>query len=293
MFLSLLRLLTVERTAEEGPPFLAAASGLAANGGNLFVVGDDENHLAILKPTGDVPGRLVRLFPGTLPRDHKKRKAAKPDLETLLSLPVTDSLPFGGLMALGSGSTPNRRRGVILRFDEAGKIQEPYIPDLTALYNVVDQSMPETNIEGAILRGDELILFNRGNRNHPNTTALAFKMASMETAVPIIKWRRDFVLADAQGLPLSITDTCLLEDGTILASAVAEDTSNAYDDGRLTAAAIVLFAPDLSILWIKMIEPAIKIEGIHGWFDGGTVRMFAVSDADDPEAAAGLYQGAF
>ncbi len=293
MFLSLLRLLTVERSAEDGPPFLAAASGLVASGGSLFVVGDDENHLAILKPTDDVPGCLVRLFPGTLPGNHKKRKAAKPDLETLLSLPVTDGFPFGGLLALGSGSTPNRRRGVILRFDAAGKIQEPYIPDLTALFDAVDQSVAETNIEGAVLRRDELILFNRGNCNHPNTTALAFEMASVETAMPIIKWRREFVLTDVQGLPLSITDTCLLEDGTILASAVAEDTPNAYDDGLLTAAAIVLFAPDLSIVRIELIEPAIKIEGIHGWLDGGTVRMFAVSDADDPDAAAGLYQGAF
>lgn len=292
MHLSLLRLLTVDREGENGPPFLAAASGLAAKGRHLFVVGDDENHLAILKPTGDAPGQLVRLFPGTLSRDHKKRKASKPDLESLLSLPASDAFPYGAMLALGSGSTSNRRRGVILQFDAAGSFQEPHIPNLTGLFKAIDQSVPEPNIEGAIVRGEELILFNRGNRSHPSTTALSFKMDTVETAMPVHTWRKDFVLPEAHGVPLSVTDACLLEDGTILASAVAENTSNAYDDGRLAAAAIVLFAADLSVLRIEMIEPAIKIEGIHGWLEGGMVHLLAVSDADDPGAAAGLYQGA-
>ena len=84
------------------PVRLSAASGLVRRGEQHYVVADDEHHLALFPADG--PGCWLRLFAGELPDPAAQRKAAKPDLETLLELPPTLRHPHGALLALGSGS---------------------------------------------------------------------------------------------------------------------------------------------------------------------------------------------
>ncbi len=92
---------------------LSAASGLVKLGNRLFVVADDENHLAMFDLSNREPSRLVPIFDGRLPLRHKARKAAKPDCEALLVLPAFAGYPHGALMAMGSGSRPSRQRGAL------------------------------------------------------------------------------------------------------------------------------------------------------------------------------------
>jgi len=294
MKLKLLRHLEVDRAAVDGPPFLSAASGLAAIGDRLYVIGDDETHLAVFPADGNAPGRMLRLLSGSLPAEHKARKAAKPDFETLVLLPAPKTHPHGALLALGSGSTDIRRRGVVLPFDAQMKPCAPLVLDLSAIFAEIGKAVPETNIEGAVVRNGEIILFNRGNKSHPETTALAFNSTAFtEAALPVLRWRKPVALPEVDGVPLTITDACLLGDGSILVSTVAEDTSDAYNDGRLAGAAFAVLGPDLSLGRLEPIEPAIKIEGVQAWRDGERIQLLAVSDADDPAAPAGLYSGVF
>ncbi len=104
-----------------GLRFLSAASGLVRVGDWFYVVADDELHLGVFPVDSAAPLRLVRLLDGALPAGAKQRKAAKPDLESLLVLPATAGSPGGALLALGSGSRPNRRIGALLGLDERGE----------------------------------------------------------------------------------------------------------------------------------------------------------------------------
>ena len=109
-----LRDLTVDPAAHpRGQPHLSSASGLVCAHGRVYVIADDEQHLGVFDDPRS-PGRLVRLLEGELPVGKKERKRVKADLEVLLALPASAAWPHGALLALGSGSRPNRERGVLV-----------------------------------------------------------------------------------------------------------------------------------------------------------------------------------
>lgn len=289
-----LRQLTLDSPAASGNPILSAASGFVVLGNKLFVVGDDETQLAIFPRTGNEPGSTYRLFPEDLPRDQKDRKALKPDLETLVLLPPSTANPHGALLALGSGSTAKRTRGVIAWLDTDGAIQDVRVIDMSVLFASVSDLVEETNIEGAVLSGASLLLFNRGNKTHPDTTVLSVDLdALVDEGSPQVQLRATIRLPAADGVPLSVTDACSLGDGRIAISLVAEDTGDAYNDGNLAGAAVAILGPRLEVLQIEPIEPAVKIEGINAWLENEALHLLAVSDADNPDVAAGLYSGTF
>ncbi|MEO5566541.1 MAG: hypothetical protein ABIR05_07790, partial [Luteimonas sp.] len=164
-----LRKLTLEAAPDIGRPrHLAAGSGLVATGAFLYVVVDDELHLGCFPRWGDAPGSLVRLFPGELPSGHAQRKAAKPDLEALVLLPGFAAYAHGALLAVPSGSTPERCRGALLRLDaDAAIIGEPITIDFSGLYASLAPQVPALNVEGAVVRDDVLLLLHRGSRAYP------------------------------------------------------------------------------------------------------------------------------
>jgi hypothetical protein len=88
-----------------GLKFLSAASGLVRVGERFYVVADDELQLGMFTAGSAAPLRLVRLFEGELPAGARKRKAVKPDFESLLRFPPPRS-PGGALLVLA----PDRDR---------------------------------------------------------------------------------------------------------------------------------------------------------------------------------------
>ena len=156
-------------TSESRSPFISAASGLVKVNNLLYVVADDEHHLGVFSAGHVGPGELVRLFDGTLPDKYKKRKAQKPDLETLLLLPMFAGHPHGALLAIGSGSKPNRDTGVLLGLNATGNvISAPRLVDLSLLYDAIRAEVKELNIEGAVIAGGQLMLLQRGNKGAVN-----------------------------------------------------------------------------------------------------------------------------
>ena len=278
-----------------GLDHLSAASGLVVVGRYLYVVADDEHHLAIFERGDPGPGRLVRMFEGDLPRrrkDHKDRKAAKPDLEALLELPPGAGLPHGALLALGSGSRPQRRRGALLGLGADGGLDgSRRLIDLEPLYAGLAPHIDHLNIEGAFIAGAMLCLLQRGGAESANTCV---RYAWSEVArwldaggpAPRALAVERYALGAIDGVPLGFTDGAALPDGGFVFCAAAEDTGNAYDDGGCKGSAIGVVDPQGRLAWIALLEPVCKVEGIALSTAGAGRELLLVSDADDRESAA-------
>ena len=286
MKLTHIRYLDVTDPLASGHAFLSAASGLVQSGETLCVVGDDEQHLAVFVQNDDRPGRLIRLLPGDLPRKKKKRKAVKPDFEILFHLPSPSDASARLLCAMGSGSTPERMRGALIDLDN-GSVT---VLDLQSLFAALAPLVTEINLEGAAIRGDRLLLFNRGNMAHPETCIFETTLAAV-TGDGAVEARlvKTLTLPLFGSVPLTVTDACSLSDGRFLLSAVAEVTDDSYADGDVLGAAVIVLDANLDVLAIEPLEPTLKIEGIVAHQTATGAELLCVSDADDPDTPSSLY----
>ena len=269
---------------DDGAP-VRAASAVTAFAGGWLVVQDDATHGAWW--CGDSISRL-RVFPPV--EGHEVFGAAegtkhlKPDLEAGCPVP-------GGVLLLGSGSTPRRMRAARLR----GPDQPVDVADLTPVYAAVCSAMgldPELlNLEGACVAGDALRWFHRGAADVPSMSVdlpLEALLSCFEapTEVPVTGLRT-YDLGTADGVALAVTDALALDDGTVLVSAAAEDTPNPYDDGPVVASALALLDDDGVRAMTRLPEvggEVLKVEGLAPR-EVGTDRLevLAVVDVDDPE----------
>ena len=293
------RALTLKGEADKSDKFLSAASGLQKVGDDFHVVADDRLDLGTFRldpqSAGSVRPLLQRL---QLPQDEKERKAVKPDLESLTLLRLGQEK---GLLALGSGSTENRRSGVFLALDEQDRPGEPIEFDLTPLYGALAGQFPELNIEGVAQFGDTLRLLQRGNgTSGPNAVleldlAGAYQAASRgEPLTPnLLKTVKPVDLGTTPGsvgpVPWTFTDLAALPDGRAIFTAAAEDTDNPYDDGEILGSAVGILDKDGTLAEIHQVDQKIKIEGVTLDPDNGYTPYF-VTDADDPHKPAIMYR---
>ena len=277
-------------------PYLSAASGLICTKSTIYVVADDELHLGVFPADGSDPGILLRLFPGTLPSSKSERKAIKPDLEALTLLPASAEYPHGALLAMGSGSTGNRRMAVTLELSAQGApCGNPRIIDLTPMFTALEQEFSALNIEGAMVHGDELLLLQRGNNRDPHNAIVHYRLADATDTLfartslsrPIAIQR--FLLGTVNGIPLCFTDGTALPNGEIVFCAVAEDTDDAYHDGLCTGAAIGIMDARGNVRSVQRLAQPRKIEGIAASMAGNAIRVLLVTDADDARIPAGLF----
>lgn len=281
------------------PGFLAAASGLVRIDARLHAVADDALHLASFDLHTSAPGTLFRLVSGRLPQAHTARKAKKPDFEALTLLPPSPEHPYGALLALGSGSRPNRRRGVVVGLEANLEPASSSTIDLTPLYEPLGPHFSETNIEGALVAGERLLLFQRASAASPVNAMITYPLQAALAAIAgksalIAPMITEVALPEINGAALSFTDATLLDNGPgndplIIFSAVAEASANAYDDGPLRAAAIGLLSLAGKVLRLEALSPVLKVEGIAVKRTQAGVRLFMVTDADDPATPAGLW----
>jgi hypothetical protein len=293
-----LRDLDIEKPSDPArPAFLSAASGLVCSGTEFYVAPDDELCLGRFPIAGKAPGTLLRLIEGQLPTGLEKRKKKKPDLEILLRLSPFGEISHGALLALGSGSRKQRRRGALLPLDAQGGIDGSVrLIDASPLYIRLDAQFDDLNLEGGWAWGDSLCLLQRGNKGGSPNAVLEFDLEAIQASLfhdallPSLAPRNVTVhdLGHLDDVPLCFTDASVLPDGQWIFSAVAEDTDDARLDGAFTGAAIGLAAADHQITWQRRVSPDFKIEGIDARFQQGKLAMLCVSDADDPSAPARL-----
>lgn len=282
-------------------PHLSAASGLVRSGQTLFVVADDELHLGLFEDTvaagtPPAPGHLLPLLEGDLPRDAVQRKKAKPDFEALAHLPPMPGCARGALLALGSGSAPNREAGVLLALGGSGALSgRKAVVSLSALYAPLRKRFTDLNIEGAWVSHGELHLLQRGNKSDARSACIRYDwngaalwLAGVQAQPPAIKSVQVLDLGAVDGVPLSLTDGVPLPGGRWLFSAVAEDTSDSVADGACVASALGVVAADGQVRRLMRLQGAPKVEGIAVQTEGDDWLVTMVTDPDDPAVASQL-----
>jgi hypothetical protein len=293
--LTLIRTLGLATPTVPGrPSHLSAASGLVCIGSLAYVIADDELHLGVFRTDTDDPGQLIRLFDGTLPDKPVARKRKKPDVEAIALLPAGPDDPHGGLLVLGSGSKANRRRGVVQSLDASGEVRgTPRMVDLSPAYAALDDALPELNIEGAAVMGEEIWLLQRGNKGLSRNAVVRFALQEFLDALNTDNERihpiaiDEYALGDIDGVPLSFTDAAALPDGRLIVTAAAEDTGNSYDDGRCLGSATGIIE-DGVLCGMERVDRICKLEGVHASQDGDGIRLLLVTDADDSDVPAQL-----
>jgi hypothetical protein len=278
---------------DDGSP-VRAASAIAPYAGGWLVAQDDSTHAAWVTP-GSVT--RLRLLPPVEGLDEFSErdgtKELKPDLEAACEV-LVDGVP--AVLLLGSGSSPRRMRGVLVR--EGADV---LVADLTGLYGVLAGALgidlAALNIEGACRVGPSLRLFQRGNLAAGLQSAgLDLDLHALVAAVvgrgevdhvPVLRVQ-GYDLGEAEGVGLAATDAVALPGGRVLLSAAAEDTPNAVDDGPVVATALVLVDDDEVLDTTPLPEVdgrPHKVEGlvVQEHLEDGLV-LLAVVDADDPDA---------
>jgi hypothetical protein len=283
----LLRDLTVDASRHpRGQAHLSAASGLVLVDRRAFIVADDEHHLGSFVLDGDGPVELHRLAPGELPRDPKARKKEKADFECLALLP-------GFLLALGSGSKPNRERGFRVPLDADGRPGAAEPVDLAPWYARLKGEFDKPNIEGAFACGERFILLQRGNKGDRRNACIDFRLAEVlawldgaRARPPGLARILPFALGEEDGVPLGFTDGTAMPDGGWAFSAVAEDTHDSYEDGACAASAIGRVDAHGQLVRMRPLKGSPKVEGIA--VDAARGRLLMVTDADDPAVPSRL-----
>lgn len=278
---------------------LSAASGMWIVGHTLYVVADDELVLGVFSMLDTEPGQARTIIPGELPHEAKLRKAAKPDFESLTCLPICARYPYGALLALGSGSTEQRKRGMLWPFDAQEQlVGKPQLFNLQALYQPLEQVFADLNIEGVVIQGDCLKLWQRANNQHRANAVIEYNLADLYAVImensntlTLQPQRIDYYdLGEVASVPLTFTDAYALEDGACVFTAAAENTDNSYLDGECVGAAIGLIDAQRQLRWLKPVQPVYKLEGISAKQIDQQLRVYLVSDADNPEIPAQLLE---
>jgi hypothetical protein len=272
-----------------------AASAIRRHGTRLIVMQDDVNALAVMDASSCVVPLL--LPPGTDGRrsfdDTIGNKHLKMDLEAAVVLPDARVLAFG------SGSTRARERIVVVE-SETG-VQVRRAPGLySRLRKHCETVGTELNIEGAVVQGHRLRLFQRGNGARVTGGRSGSPVFDVDLArflrwlasrgpVPSVIDVLEVDLGTINGVPFGFTDAAVAVDGRIAFVACAEESVNVRGDGPVLGCRFG-WLDDTGVQVTDVIEPdgratPLKLEGIEP--RPGSARVFdVVADMDRPDLPA-------
>ncbi len=273
---------------------IAAASALLRVKNQLLVLSDDERQMAIFEDGSHEPGTLIKVMEGDTPSSPDQRADHKPDFECMAHFEAFGRFEHGAILALGSGSAPDRDRATLLELTSDGRPGSDFeIVDLGPLYDHLRADIDDLNIEGGAVVGDVFRLMQRGNgpdgRNaRVDLDAVAVRSALEEGdplqlhAVLSIEF---YDLGQLKGVPLCFSDASPLPDGRMVFIASAE-----ADDGNV-GSSIGLMDPDGSLELNEPVDHNLKLEGLAADVgEDGRVHLLMVSDADDPDKASPLME---
>lgn len=286
---------------DDGTPVRAASAVVAFGDGHL-VVSDDATYAAWSRPGGGIT--RVRLLPPVQGHDEfdedSGTKHLKPDLEAACQVSVDG---VESVLLMGSGSSSRRMRWCLARLGDDGGETDVVVADMTAVYAAVattlDVDSDALNLEGACIVGGSLRWFHRGlpSAGLPSgsvdldlAAAVAGVRGEVDPADLAVSRPRRYDLGSANGVGLAITDVVHLPNGDLVASAAAEDSPNARDDGPVTATALALLRDDLVAAVVRLPEhrgSVLKVEGLTVLeAEAQQATLLAVTDVDDPDAAS-------
>ena len=291
------------------PAHVRAGSGLARIPGGLVVIQDDSNFLALIDPLRPRAARAIPLPPGLDGRrqfgDSTGNKHLKLDLEACFVTPGSSPL----FVAFGSGSTPARESVVLLSGFEHDTLEARVIlaPALYARLRATPAfAGSEMNIEGALLLGEWLRLFCRGNGavngnlapvnstcDLPWSRVFAHLGEPGASPPPAPVRIEAFTLGALHGVPLGFTDAADWK-GRVLFTAAAEDSPDSVRDGPVTGSVIGIVEERGVARWapITDVHGATLREKAEGLLVADAERgtFWVVADADDETRPSELWQ---
>lgn len=258
---------------------LIAASALVLRDGVVHVLGDDRTALDRYRLSDGAALSPIPL-PG-LPAGEVLAKRDKPDLEALVDA------GDGALVALGSGSRPNRERA--FRIHNDGAVRSI---DLAPLYARLRQDIADLDIEGATRHAGGLTLAHRGVGRGGASRLIRLDPRALDPACTC--WTADLLqridtvaLGDLDGVALGLTDLACDAERSLHYLAAAEATDDPWLDGRCHGSVIGRIEPDGRATTLGRLQPTVKAEGLCA-LDADT--WLVVTDADDPAQRAMLYE---
>lgn len=196
----------------------------------------------------------------------------------------------GALLAIGSGSTADRRRAVALDVLTGSR----RIVSFDALYAALSEQIHELNIEGAVAIGPDVFLAQRGNGAKRENALVRldrarFELELAEGAMTAACLREVIAvsLGDLGGVSLSLTDLCLGPREALIFTAAAEDTDDPYADGEVKGSIIGTVDLKGKVAPERVEAGHVKLEGVC-WLPSGELRL--VADPDDAAAKAPLFR---
>jgi hypothetical protein len=282
---------------DDRPAHVRAASAVRRMGSRILIVQDDVNILALRDENGEMAPLMLPVGPGgrRVFDDTIGNKKGKMDLEACASL------PDGRLVAFGSGSSRAREILVIV---EEGKPALAVGADL--LYEALRSERAfagsELNLEGAVVRASELLLFQRGNGAQRGPTAPVNAIGSMDVEdftawldgdrrAPRLTAVTPVDLGAVAGTRFGFTDATLMGDGRLAILACAEDSPDAVNDGPVLGLRFGIIDRDelrmTDVLDDAGRPPGLKLEGIESR-PGSTAEFDVVADVDRPSEPARL-----
>lgn len=200
-----------------------SGSGIEYFNEKLYLVGDDAKDILVLdkkwrKETS------IPLFDSAELRIPKKIKA---DLEASTIIEI-NKIPR--LLLLGSGSTLNRNRAILVNLDDHFKEEM----DITGFYNQIKDDLDHVNIESSAVVLGKLIMGNRGNKTSPDNTIIVTDMDFWKHPEKAEWSKLSFDLPDTGGKVLGLSGmTYSHKNDWLICTLSTEETANAYDDGPI------------------------------------------------------------
>ena len=294
------RVRTLELAHDAGPTkarYVAAASGLAILGDNLYVVADDELYIALFPDMGRSKGDVVPLLEGHLPANLDERQEEKPDLESLTPLAPFDAFSHGGLIALGSGSNEHRDHGAFAELGPNGEIANTFRLDAAPLFTALRDRIPGLNLEGTAVVGDRFRVLQRGDKEEATPSHVDLDLDGLRHAISqrepltegLVKEVRTYDLGRIRGVDLCFSDADTLPNSTIVFSASAEREEEGAD-GMSVGSAVGLMSADGDVQRLEPIDVEVKVEGLAARVIDEGIEAFMVTDQDDPETPSDLWR---
>jgi hypothetical protein len=203
---------------------IPSGSGIEKWQDKIYIIGDDSNFLFELNNHWKIIN-TIQMFDRPTNAEKRIVKKIKPDLEAMTLVPPSH------LLAIGSGSLPEVRDvGVLINLAAQDELEYLNFNDM---YEMLRSITSQVNIEGACNVDDKIVLLNRGDNEHSNQLI-------------ITNWNRKQLTVDKQ-LDIHFLDlpqienvnsgftgcVYLPETDLMIFCASAEETSNAYDDGKI------------------------------------------------------------
>ena len=271
----------------------ASGSGMEFYRRNLYLCGDDDAYLWSITSENQLD-RLIQLWDTTDRKKGRLNSKTKPDFEAMTIFP---SQIDTSLLIFSSGSKSPQRDIVLQVFPNS--LDSVYTHNgayfFKWLRNNARLTVKSTNLEGAAMWGDKLILLNRATNEVyllPQKGVNQFLTKGDTTSLTLENF--SFHLPTIKNDTARFSGASVL-DGTniLLFSASVESTEDWTDDGGVLGSFIGMIdlttldqeTPVFSIAPILNKDKTIylgKVEGLHGFKSTpNSIEVKAITDNDD------------